>query len=140
MKFRDYFSVKQIIFSIGVVALMLVFAFWQSDNVVEVSFDSDSIYVHSSKYTMDIVYSDIVSAELGSWVEAGEEVADTFDDDTLLTGIWKNETFGEYTACIDPDAGICIVVKIQDGRTLVFSRKDDATTTELFQTLQTYLN
>ena len=139
MKFRDYFSIKHILFAIGIVALMLGFAFWQSDNVVKVTFYEESVFVKARRYAMDIHYEDIQSAELTAMEESGEEVADSFDDDTVRTGVWKNDVWGEYTTCIDPDTGNCILLKLADGRTLVFSRKDDATTTELFNTLQTYL-
>ncbi len=139
MKFRDYFSIKHILFAIGVVALMLAFAFWQSGNVVKVTFYEQSVFVKARRYAMDIHYNDIRSAELTTMEESGEEVADSFDDDTVRTGVWKNDAWGEYTTCIDPDTGNCILLKISDGRTLVFSRKDDETTAQLFETLQTYL-
>jgi len=139
MKFRDYFSIKHILFAIGLVALMLVFAFWQSGNVVKVTFYEESVFVKARRYAMDIHYEDIQSAELTAMEESGEEVLDSFDDDTVRTGVWKNEAWGEYTTCIDPDTDNCILLKIEDGRTLVFSRKDDETTEALFETLQTYL-
>ena len=139
MKFRDYFSIKHILFAVGVVALMLAFAFWQSDNVVKVTFYEESVFVKARRYAMDIHYDDIRSAELVAMEESGEEVADSFDDDTVRTGVWKNDAWGEYTTCIDPDTEKCILLKISDGRTLVFSRKNEETTAELFETLQTHL-
>ena len=139
MKFRDYFSIKHILFAVGVVALMLAFAFWQSDNVVKVTFYEESVFVKARRYAMDIHYDDIRSAELVAMEESGEEVADSFDDDTVRTGVWKNDAWGEYTTCIDPDTENCILLKISDGRTLVFSRKNEETTAELFETLQTHL-
>ena len=140
MKFKDYFSVKHMLFAVGIMAIMLLFASYQSNNVVEVTFYEESVYVKAKRDMMDVHYADIQSAELTAMAPSGDEVQSSFDDDTVRTGTWKNEAWGEYTACIDPDTGNCILLKIADGRTLVFSRKDDATTEELFSTLQTYLD
>ncbi|MBQ2854299.1 MAG: hypothetical protein IJE81_02370 [Oscillospiraceae bacterium] len=140
MKFRDYFSIKHILFGIGIVALMMVFAFYQSGNMVKVTLDEDSIYVYSKLYNMDIVYSDISKAELTTLEEPGEEVQDAFDDGTLVAGVWKNEAWGEYHCCIDPDTANCVVITLNDGRTMVFSRKDGETTAKLFHELMDHLS
>ena len=139
MKFRDYFSVKHILFAIGVVALMLVFATCQSNNTVKVYFEDTNVQVISSKYSLTIQYADIVSAELADLAEAGEEIRDSYDDEILRAGTWRNAVWGEYSICADLDTTNCIVLTIDGGRTLVFSRKNDETTAEIFQTLQTYL-
>lgn len=136
MKFRDYFSVKHIIFAVVLMALMLGFAVRQSNNVVKVSFSDEAVKVTATKYSMTIAYADIESVQLMAWPEdLGEKVTDGYDDDIVRYGTWKNEAWGEYTVCADPDTSKCIVVHINDGRTLVFSRKDDATTKEIYETL-----
>ena len=140
MKFRDYFSIKHILFSAGIVALMMVFAFSQSNNVVKVTLDGDSIFVKSKLYNMDILYTDIASAQLTSLEAPGEEVRDAFDDGTLVAGVWKNEAWGEYHCCIDPDTANCVVMTLHDGRTMVFSRKDGETTAALFHQLMERLS
>ena len=140
MKFRDYFSVKHILFAVGLMAVMLFFAMRQSDNVVKVYFEDTNVQVTSSKYSMSIQYADIRSAELTDLAEGGERIADAFDDDILRAGVWRNDTWGEYIICADLDTTNCIVVTINDGRTMVFSRKNDATNAELYQTLQTHLS
>ena len=96
--------------------------------------------VISSKYSLTIQYADIVSAELADLAEAGEEIRDSYDDEILRAGVWRNDTWGEYIICADLDTTNCIVVTINDGRTMVFSRKNEATNAELYQTLQTYLS
>ena len=140
MRFRDYFSIKHILFGIAIVALMMVFAFNQSNNVVKVTFDDDSVYVYSKLYNMDILYSDIAHAELTTLEEPGEEIQDAFDDGTLVAGVWNNEAWGEYHCCIDPDTANCVLMTLIDGRTMVFSRKDGETTATLFHELMDYLS
>jgi hypothetical protein len=139
MKFRDYFSLKHILFAVVLMAIMLFFAIRQSNNTVKVYFEDTNVQVTSSKYSMTIQYADILSAELVPVEAAGEKIADTYDDDILRAGTWRNAVWGEYSICADLDTTNCIVLTIDGGRTLVFSRKNDETTAEIFQTLQTYL-
>ena len=140
MKFRDYFSLKHLIFAIILMAIMLCFAIHQSNNTVKVSFANDHVYVRSSKYGMTISYQDIDSVALEALGNPGEKAdEEAWDDDIVRYGNWINDDWGKYIACIDPDTSNCIVVHISDGRTLVFSRKNDATTQEIYDTLLTYL-
>ena len=140
MRFRDYFSVKQILFSAAIVALMIIFAFIQSDNLVKVHFEDSSVQVISSRYSMDIPYADIASAELTDLADAGEEVANSRDDDTIRTGCWSNSVWGEYHIVADLDPTNCIVVHHKDGRIFVFNRKDNAETAKLYETLLSQLS
>jgi len=140
MRFRDYFSLKHIIFALVLIILMLFFAVRQSNNTVKVSFGDTSLSVTSAKYTMSILYSDIADAQLTELAEPGEEVADSYDDDILRSGEWRNDAWGNYIIVVDLDVDTCILLELNDGRTLVFSRKNDKTTIEDFETLQSYLN
>ncbi len=140
MKFRDYFSLKHILFAVGLIALMLFFAIRQSNNTVKVYFSEEMVEVTSAKYSMSIRYEDIVSAQLTDLAEDGERIDYCYDDSTLRAGIWHNDTWGDYIIVADLDTSNCILIEIEDGRTLVFSRKNDKTTIEDFETLQSYLN
>ena len=140
MKFKDYFSLKHMLFAIALFAILIPFAIRDSNNQVKVSFDDTSIYTTSNKYTMTIRYDQIANAELTDLAEAGEKVQDGYDDDILRAGMWKNDTWGEYHITADLDATNCVVMTLTDGRLFVFSRKDNDTTAELFETLQSHLN
>lgn len=139
MKFRDYFSLKNIIFAVIVIALMLGFAMRQASNTVKVKFGDTSVAITSSKYNMTIAYEDIVSVELADMADPGEMGSDGYDDEILRAGNWTNETWGEYHICAYLETSKCVVIEVEDGRTLVFSKKNDKTTTELYETLLTYL-
>lgn len=139
MKFRDYFSAKQIIFAVVLFAILIPIAFWDSDTQVKLSYYEEYIYVDTDKYDMSIRYEDVVSAELTELAEPGEEVEDSWDNDIIRVGIWKNETWGEYIVCADLDCSNCILLQLQDGRILVYSQKDNQTTSEAYATLLTYL-
>ena len=140
MRFRDYFSVKHILFAVALIALMMFFAVRQSNDMVKVYFEDTSVDVVSSKYSMNIPYDMVESAELADLAEAGERLAECYDDDIIRTGFWGNDTWGEYYIVADLDPDNCIVVHLNDGRMFVFSRKSNAENEKLFETLQTYLS
>ena len=135
MKFRDYFSLKHILFAVFIIGLMLIFAFCQSADMVKVSLESESIYIYSSKYTMNVEYAQIDSLELTDLLDPGEKVEDGYDDDLVRYGTWRNDAWGEYCVCADPDTSKCVVLHLKDGRTFVFSRKDDSETTRIYEEL-----
>ncbi len=140
MKFKDYFSLKHILFALALFAILIPFAIRDSNNQVKVSFDSTSIYVSSNKYNMDVSFDQIASAELTGLAEPGEKVEDGYDDDILRAGMWKNDTWGEYYIAADLDTTNCVVMHLDDGRIFVFSSKNNETTAALFDQLQGYLN
>ena len=139
MRFRDYFSVKHILFAIGLMGIMVLFAIRQSNNTVKVYFEADQVVVTSAKYSLGMPYDQIASAQLKELPFEGERVSNAYDDDTLRAGIWNNETWGDYHIVADLDAKNCIEVTLDDGRIFVFSHKNDATTEEDFRQLQQYL-
>ena len=143
MKFWKTFSkravLKQMFFGIALFAILIPIAIWDSNTQVKVSFDTEAVYVSSDKYSMNIHYADIASAELAALAEPGEKVQDGYDNDILRAGVWTNDAWGEYIIVADLDATTCILLKLEDGRTLVFNRKNDKTTAEIYETLLTYL-
>lgn len=139
MKFRDYFSVKHIIFTVVVLALFIGLAIFDSNTQVKVIFESDAVLVKSDKYNMTIPYDMVVSAELVDLPEAGESVVNTRDDGTIRSGFWKNEVWGEHDIIADLEAKNCIVVSLNDGRIFVFSIRNTTETEKTFETLMTYL-
>ena len=143
MKFWQSFSKKavlrQLFFVLALFAVLIPMAFWDSDTQVKVSFESSSVYIRSDKYSMTIPYNIIDSAELADLEEPGEKVEDGFDNDIIRTGVWKNDTWGEYRIVADLDADNCIVIHLNDGRVFVFSCKNNSKTAEIYEDLQTYL-
>lgn len=140
MKFKDYFSLKHIIFAVVLFAVLMPFAIRDSNNQVKVSFDDTTIYTASNKYNMSVTYEQIADIELVPLAEAGEKVEDGYDDDILRAGKWKNDTWGEYYITADLDTSNCVVMHLTDGRIFVFSCKNDDTTSSLYNQLQTHLN
>lgn len=139
MKFRDFFSLKQILFTVLVLAVFIVLGVLDSGRQVKVSFDDTVVKVRSDYYQLEIPYEMIASAELEQLSEAGREVENCVDDKIVRTGCWENDAWGRYYICADMDVQNCVVVRLDDGRVFVFSRKNETETEKLYQTLQTYL-
>lgn len=134
MKFRDYFSLKHILFAVFAVALMIPFAIRQDNNAVKINVNELQVLARTSRYQMLIDYEIIESLELAPLADPGEKLnEDSFDDDIVRYGDWKNDTWGEYSICADPDVETCIVARLNDGRIFVFNRKDTAETESIYQ-------
>lgn len=140
MRFRDYFSLKHILFAIVLIAVMLAFAVRQSNNTVKVNFGSTEVSIFSSKYSLSIPYNMVASAKLTELAVPGDRLADAYDDDILRAGFWENETWGEYYIVADLDVDTCIVTELDDGRIFVFSRKNDNATAGDFEILKTHIS
>lgn len=143
MKFWKQFSkqavLRQLLFALLIFALIIPFALWDSNTQIKVSFGEESVTVKSDKYSLDIQYADIVSAELTVLAEAGEKVADGVDNEILRCGLWKNDAWGEYYINADLDATDCILIHTKDGKTFVFNGASNRKTADLFETLQAHL-
>ena len=140
MKFRDFFSVKHILFAVCVLALFVAFAFIASYTQVEVTFEADAVHVDSNRYTMSIPYEMIQSTELRDLPEAGEKLRNGRDDETIRYGFWENDTWGKHHIIADLEAKNCIVIRTQSGEVFVFSCRDTEKTEELYTTLLEHLN
>ena len=143
MNFWKSFSKKavlrQFVFALVLVALLIPVAIWDSGTQVKVKFYDEDMMVKSDRYTMTVRYDQIAGAALEDLAEPGEKVLDGFDNDIVVTGTWRNDVWGEYSINADPDTSVCVKMTLTDGRIFVFSCKDDAKTEELYEILMTHL-
>ena len=137
--FRSHAVIKQLLFVLALFALLIPMAILDSNSQVKVRFDSDVVFVKCDRYNMTIQYSDIAQAELTELPEAGEPIADCRDDNIIRCGVWNNDTWGEYTIVADADATNCVKLTLNDGRILVFNRKNNEATEKDFVELQGFL-
>ena len=143
MNFWKSFSKKtvlrQFVFALVVIALLIPMAIWDSNTQVKVTFYEEDMLVKSDRYKMSVRYDQIEYAELADLGDPGEKVLDGFDNDIVRTGTWRNDVWGEYSVNADPDTSKCVVMHLTDGRIFVFSSKDDAQTEDLYHTLAAIL-
>lgn len=140
MKFWKQFPksavIKQLLFALVLFAILIPIALWDSGTQVKISLDSDTVFINSDKYRMSIRYEQIESLELTALEDPGERIHDDFDNDIIRCGIWNNDAWGEHYICVDLDVDQCIIAHLDDGRTFVFSTKNNGATEELFESLQ----
>ena len=136
--FQNKIALRYFIFGLILFGVTIGISLIDSADDVKVTFDTETVQVLSDRYTMTIAYQDIQQVTLAQMPDAGTSV-DGKDTVVLRYGVWNNDVWGEYHICADLDATNCIVVKIQDGRTLVFSSKNNANTESLYNELLTHV-
>ena len=136
-KFWYVVSKKDFIFGLVVFALAILISLKPS-NKVRVKFDETSVDIVTTKYSMNIPYNMVDSVSLMDKPELGTQI-DGYNDNIVAYGVWENDTWGEYTACIEGATDNCIVISLTDGRTFVISRRDNEETQRVFEEFQTYV-
>ena len=137
-KFWQVVSKKDLIFGIVVLILALIISFKPS-NKVRFSFGEDAVDIKTTKFSMNIPYDMVQEITLVQKPDMGSKTGG-FTDDIIATGNWQNETWGEYTACIEVATDNCIVIALTDGQTFVVSRRDNEETKKVFEEFQTYIS
>ena len=130
-------SKKDLIFGLIVFALAILISMKPS-NKVRFYFEEDAVDIKTTKFSMNIPYDMIDRIELVDKPEMGEEI-DGYTDNVIQTGQWKNDAFGEYTACIEVYTDNCIVIYLDDSRLFVVSRRDNEETQRVYEEFLTYL-
>ena len=137
-KIWNFLSKKDLIFGLIILTLVIVMSFKPS-NKVRFSFAEDSVDIKTTRYQMNIPYDMVESLELVDKPDMGEKV-DGYTDNIIANGLWKNEAWGDYTACIEVYTDNCILVHLTDGRLFVLSRRDNEETKRVYEEFLTYLN
>lgn len=138
-KLKSLFRWRDLIFAVMLFTLMLSMAFCKGENMMDVTFGEQAVDIVTAKYTMNIPYEMVESIEVATYSEDDEQINGR-SDIALRTGIWQNESWGEYYACLDLQTDTCILVHLNDGRIFVFSHKSDEKVASDFATFQSYLN
>ena len=137
-KIWNYISKKDLVFGLIIFALVILISFKPS-NKVRFYFEEDSVDIKTTKYSMNIPYDMVASIELVSKPDMGSEI-DGYTDNIIAYGLWENDTWGEYTACIEVYTDNCILVHLTDGRLFAVSRRDNTETQRVYEEFLTYLN
>ena len=137
-KLKYLFRWRDVLFAVFLIGLAMLFAFCSAQNMIKVTYGDDAVDIATAKYSMNIPYDMVESIEIAPYEENDEQVKGR-SDMALRTGTWKNETWGEYHACIDLQTKTCILIHLNDGRLFVFSQKSDEQVQSDFATLQSYL-
>ena len=137
-KFWQIVSKKDLIFGLVILSLVVIISLKPS-NKVRFYFEEDSVDIKTTKYSMNVPYDMITSAELVDKPDMGT-IVDGYTDNIVAYGIWENETWGQYTAIVEVYTDNCIVLTLTDGRFFVVSRRDNPETLAMFEQLSQYLS
>ena len=138
MKFWQSISTKDFGFGVILFALVIAVSILQPSNKVIAEFDETSVNIKSAKFTMNIPYDMVADLELVVKPDMGQPLAGR-DDMILQTGQWENDTWGEYSACVEIATDNCIVIRLTDGQTFVISRRDNSETQRVYEEFQSHL-
>ena len=133
-KFWKLVSRKDLVFGILLFAVVIAMTVHETYHKVQVEFSDTAADIRTGKYAMNIPYDLVESVELVELPDAGT-VIDGADDMAARTGLWKNETWGEYYICADLNSPTCIVAQRKDGRVFVFSRRNEVETEKDYRKL-----
>lgn len=133
-KLKYLFKWRDLAFTVVLFTIILSIAFCKAQNLVEVTFGEKAVDIASAKYSMNIPYDMIESVELAQICE-DDKIVNARADMALRTGQWTNALWGEYSACIDMQTDVCVLVHLKDGRFFAFSSKSEEVTKQACQTL-----
>jgi len=137
-KLKYLFRWRDLAFALVLFAIILTIAFCRAESMMDVTFGETAVDISTSRYNMNIPYDMVESIEIGL-VDQDDELINGVADIALRTGIWTNEEWGQYSACVDVQTSKCILVHLNDGRLFVFSHQSDEKVQSDFETLQSYL-
>lgn len=138
-KLKYLFKWRDLAFTVLLFGLILGIAFCRGQNLVEVTFGEQAVDVVSAKFSMNIPYDMIESVQLAEVCE-DDKIVNARADMALRTGQWSSAVWGEYSACVDMQTNVCVLVHLYDGRYFAFSSKSDAFTRQACDTLLGKIN
>lgn len=138
-KLKYLFRWRDMFFAILLIGLMVILAFCNAEDMMDVTFGETSLDVVTKRYSMNIPYELVDFIEIGE-IDPDDEIIQGKGDIALRTGHCTNKDWGEYYGCIDLQTSKCILIHLNDGRLFVFSHKSDAQVESDFATFQSYLN
>lgn len=139
-KFWKLVNKQYLIFGLVLFAFVIGTSLIESVNKVKVSFDEDAVNIHTSRfYSMNIPYDMVESLELAAKPDMGTKI-DGYTDGIIANGLWNNDAWGDYTACIEVYTDNCILVHLTDGRLFVLSRRNNEETQRVYEEFLTYVN
>ncbi len=105
------------------------------EGAVTLTYGEEALTVNGADgYSFQVAYDEITSIaleelpDLGTTVEGGS-------DASFRYGVWKNDTWGDYTLCLTTNVDTCIVLTLRDGSIYVFNYGDEDGTQVVYEDL-----
>ena len=137
MKFDRRFFSNLLVFVLLIVVGIVISTF-QTNNSVKLAFGDDTIAISSRDYNMNIKYADVKSLTLVEAPDLGE-LTDGKNRPELKSGLWKNDSWGQYHLCFNPNTTNCVLVHLKDGQVYVFNCNTNEKTAATYAEFLTHL-
>lgn len=121
---------KNSIFIILIFAVVLFYVFSGGSVGISLDFGEEALIISASDYDWTIPYDQIESLKLTELTNTGVLV-EGIDKRTLNCGTWKNDIWGEYVLCVNPNIDRCIVITIENGDIFVLNYENGDSTEQL---------
>ena len=131
MKFDRRFFSNLIVFILLIVVGALL-TMCQSAKTIRVAYTDELVAISSKDYNANIAYADVLSIELIDNPDLGS-VSDGKNRPELKSGVWQNDTWGEYHLCFNPNATNCIVVHLKGSQPFVFNCNSNEATAASYE-------
>ena len=117
------------------IILAALFLFWHfTPPSANLSFEGETLSVADGDIVdVSIPFAEIQAISLIGMLERGEMVRGT-STRHIARGIWENDTYGEYTLCINERIDCCLVIQA-DGQTLVYNYESSETMQGIYSML-----
>ena len=123
---------KNLALIVLILVLVLFYVFSGGSVGISLDFGENELTLSASNYDWLIPYDEIESLELTKLPDKGALI-EGIEKRTLCCGTWKNDTFGEYTLCIDPRSENCIIIRMKSGGVYVLNYENSDSTKQLHQ-------
>ncbi len=99
-KLKYLFRWRDVIFAVFLMGIMMIFAFCNAENMMDVTFGETAVDVVSKRYTMNIPYDMVESVEIGE-INQDDQIIKGKGDIAMRVGLSTHEHWAEYYASLD---------------------------------------
>lgn len=123
-------TLKNVAFPLLLIVAVLIYSFSGSSIGISLDFGEDALHISAADLDWALSYDQISSLALTDLPDVGQ-LKEGIQQKRLQCGSWENETWGEYTLCIDPRVDRCIVLTMDSGDTYVINYENSNSTEQL---------
>ena len=138
MKFDRKIFINLLLFT-AIIVVIACATMCQSSTAIQIAFSDELVAVSSMDYGMNIEYTYVDSLALVNDPVLGSADGGK-NKPELKSGLWQNDTWGQYHLCFNPNATNCIVVQTIDGQTFVFNYNTNEKTEEAYRTFMSRIS
>lgn len=121
---------------VWVIVILILSRTMGGQQKVSVSVNTDGLAFRTdSGYTSELKWDEVASLELQETLPDGTLVEGT-DTRKEKSGIWTNDTFGEYELIVNAKVTNCIVCRTTSGRVMVFNFESEESTKSLLTAME----